>query len=59
MFAKDEVVGADHVCVVVRIVLLGMRFASGEFLADCDELVPAGRVRTLVEDVARLVGPLA
>lgn len=28
-------------------------------LADCDALVRAGRVRTLVEGVARLVGPLA
>ena len=28
-------------------------------LADCDGLAPAGRVRTLVEGVARLVGPLA
>jgi hypothetical protein len=27
-------------------------------LADCDALLPAGRVRTLVEGVARLVGPL-
>ena len=28
-------------------------------LADCDALVPAGRIRKLVEGVARLVGPLA
>ncbi len=28
-------------------------------LADCDGLAPAGRVRRLVEGVARLVGPLA